>query len=331
MKQHSATFANFICRFGDKNLLDYAKEIVIPAFTRDTYIRSYGKKTHYHFYEVDLLNLAKETEAPILILSGRFIKDTELTREQIFDDDKGLIKDARSMRSSPSAFFILILNNHRLIYFSETKHAPDLNSFKSTAQSFLSRRHKEFLEEVFKSQRDTGKPVTKKTIAKKHPWPHLEIVQLADKSNVESLLKRFKKLEKIDFRLVRPNPDIDAGEILSQVRELSDELGSTSTKVTMGDGKEGLDIQASTEAVQEATTSGNQDITIRGKDAVGNRLSATNDSFKLLTEIDNVPPTKKSLIKLLLNKFNVFQQDGTINSDPINKSHQKVEELSENL
>jgi len=135
MRQHSAAFANFICKFGDKNLLDYAEEVVIPAFTRDTYVRSFGDRTHYHFYEVELLNLAEQGKYPIWVLAGRFIKDTELRREQIFDEEKGLIKDEQSMQSAPSAFFILILNNHRLIYFPETAHAPDLSAFKSTVRA----------------------------------------------------------------------------------------------------------------------------------------------------------------------------------------------------
>lgn len=42
MKKHSAVFANLICRFNDEVLLDYAEKIVIPAFTKDTYVRSYG-------------------------------------------------------------------------------------------------------------------------------------------------------------------------------------------------------------------------------------------------------------------------------------------------
>lgn len=70
MRQHSAAFANFICRFGDKVLLDYAEQIVIPAFTKDTYVRSYGKRTHYHFYEVELLNMAEDGADPIIVLAG---------------------------------------------------------------------------------------------------------------------------------------------------------------------------------------------------------------------------------------------------------------------
>ena len=51
MRQHNAAFANFICRFGsEKVLLDYAEQIVLPAFTDDTMIRSFGKGRTYYFF-----------------------------------------------------------------------------------------------------------------------------------------------------------------------------------------------------------------------------------------------------------------------------------------
>src|ERR1700723_2454744 len=138
MRQHAATFANFICRFGDqKVLLDYAKEIVLPAFFDDTYIRSYGKKAQFFFHEVEQVVLNGDKENPILGISGRFIKNTYLTREQIFDPEKGIVLDPANIQSSPSAFFLLILNNHRLIYFPETAHAPDLKTFRATLYDFI--------------------------------------------------------------------------------------------------------------------------------------------------------------------------------------------------
>ena len=255
MRQHNATFANFICRFGEeKVLLDYAKRIVIPAFTKDTYVRSYGKKTHYHFYETELMNLAGDDDDPIMVLAGRFVKQTELTRTQIFDDEKGLVQDEASLLSAPSAFFVLILNNHRLIYFPETPHAPDLNAFRVTAQQFLRQRHKEFIDRRYEKTRGDDDAPTKKSLYEAHPRPSVEVVPLTGKADIATFMRRFEKLKRINFRVVRPNDDIDAGEILGQVRELSDALGSTSTKVTASSG-DGLDIDAAIEAVTEATGS----------------------------------------------------------------------------
>jgi hypothetical protein len=330
MRQHSAAFANFICRFDDKLLLDYAEQIVIPAFTKDTYVRSYGKRTHYHFYEVELLNMAENEADPIMVLAGRFIKDTELTRHQIFEAGKGLVKDEQSMRSAPSAFFVLILNNHRLIYFPETPHAPDLNAFKTTAQSFLRKRHYEFVEELYAATRDHKNPPTKKSLYKTHPSPNLEVIHLAGRSDIAQFLKRFETLKKINFRVVKPNDDINAGEILGQVRELSDALKSTNTNVTAAS-SDGLDIDAAIEAVTEATASGNQDVGISGIDTDGNALSGNNENFKISSEIENIPPTKKGLIGRLIEKFTQLSDAGSINAPSASQQSPIINNLMKNL
>lgn len=331
MRQHNATFANFICRFGDeKVLLDYAKRIVIPAFTKDTYVRSYGKKTHYHFYEVELMNLADDGGDPIMVLAGRFVKQTELTRTQIFDDKQGLVQDEASLLSAPSAFFVLILNNHRLIYFPETPHAPDLNAFRVTAQQFLRQRHQEFINQTYKRTRLDDEPPTKKSLYEDHPRPSVEVVPLTGRADIATFMRRFEKLKKINFRVVKPNDDINAGEILGQVRELSDALGSTSTKVTASSG-DGLDIDAAIEAVTEATGSGNQDVSVAGVDTDGNSLSGNNEQFKLSAEIENVPLKKASLVERLVEKFSLLRSAGSINAPEASANADKVNKLKKML
>lgn len=330
MRQHSAAFANFICRFDDKVLLDYAEQIVIPAFTKDTNVRSYGKRTHYHFYEVELLNMAEEGADPIIVLAGRFIKDTELTRTQVFDARKGLVQDEQSMRSAPSAFFVLILNNHRLIYFPETPHAPDLNAFKATAQYFLRKQHKEYVEGLYASTREDEQPPSKKSLYEANPAPQLEVIHLAGRSDIAHFLKRFETLKKINFRVVKPNDDINAGEILGQVRELSDALKSTNTKVTASS-SEGLDIEAAIEAVTEATASGNQDVSVSGVDTDGNALSGNNEKFKISAEIENIPPTKKGLIGRLIGKFTQLSSVGSINAPSASQKSPEINNLTKYL
>jgi hypothetical protein len=78
--------ANFICRFGDdKVLLDLLEEVVLPAFNSNER-RSYGT-TSYFFHQVKLVEI-KSANLPIWCITGRFIKNTVLQREQIFDEGK---------------------------------------------------------------------------------------------------------------------------------------------------------------------------------------------------------------------------------------------------
>lgn len=331
MRQSNAYFANFICRFGsEKVLLDYVEEIVIPAFTNDTYVRTHGKKTSYHFYEVELMNLGANTERPLLVLAGRFVKESELTRHQVFDQNRGLVKDERSISTAPSAFFVLILNNHRLIYLPETPFAPDLDAFRTTAENFLTKRHEEFIKELHSHFRQSLQPVTKKAILEANPRPTLEVIHLTGRMGIEQFLRKFETLRRIEFRVVRPNDDIDAGEILSQVRSLSDTLGSTNTKVNVAN-NDGLDISASIEAIAEATASGNQDVSISGVDAEGNRLSGNNQKFSLSTEIDNIPPSKVGLVRTLVDRFSALLTLGTISAPSANASSEKLRSLSRKL
>jgi hypothetical protein len=179
MRLHVANFANFVCRFGGKKvLLDYAKEIVLPAFTDDKLVRSYGE-TDFFFYEVKVEKLGGTRRQPLVGVTGRFIKNTQLVREQIFDQRKGIVHDEAALASAPSVFFILILNDHRLIYYPETAHAPNLKTFQATALFFLKRKHREFIDSTYEALRARGEPATKKNLREVHPEPTLEVVPIS--------------------------------------------------------------------------------------------------------------------------------------------------------
>lgn len=313
MRHNSVAFANFICRFGDeKVLLDYAYEIVVPAFTRDTYVRSYGTTTHYHFYEVKVVTLDNSTDPAVTALAGRFIKNTELTRYQIFDEQQGLIQDEQRMRSAPSVYFVLILNNHRLIYFPETPNAPDMSAFRATAMQFLRLRHKEFIDQLY-DERDRGdRSASKKALKNIHPRPTLDIIPLTGAENIEQFLRRFEILKRIDFNLIRPNDDIDAGEIFEQIREFSNNLNADRTRVTTANPDEGLDIDASIDAVTEATEHGNQEATLNGVDHEGNKLTGNNEHFQIQASLAAVPSTDSGLVLTLYETFKALVASSAI-------------------
>lgn len=302
MRQHYAQFANFICRFGaEKVLLDYAKDIVIPAFTDDTLVRSFGQTTHYHLYDVSLKTL-EHGENPVIGIIGRFIKDTELSREQIFDPKKGLIKDEQRIKSSPSAFFVLILNNHRLIYFPETAHASDLSAFKATMIDFIKQKHKKFIEEIYKDEIERGNSITKKELNIEHPYPSLEVVPLSGDEDIEHFVHRYKSLNRVEFRLVRPNDELDGEEIFKEIREYFGSLNPDKTVITSSS-QEGLDIEATVSTIKDAVATGNQEVKLSGKDAEGNSLRGYNDSFKINTPIEDVPLHKDDLALKLYDAF----------------------------
>ena len=326
MRQHNAAFANFVCRFGEKALLDYAEEIVMPAFLRETYIRTHGERTFYRFYDVEYVRLEVTGGVPVLALAGRFIKDTQLTRHQVFDADVGLVQDERSMRSAPSAYFVLVLNNHRLIYFPETPHAPDFKPFEATCRRFLKNAHKEYVEGLYRGRREDGERVTKNALYEEHPTPTLEVIPLAGRESVEEFMRRYAVLKQIDFRLVRPNDDIVAADILAQLRVWGDDLNSDSMKLTVGNGA-GLDINAGVEAVVAATAVGNQEVRLNGVDGDGNKLSGNNRQFHISAPMDEVPSSDATLWARLYAMLRRLMRRGTIRGADLDAQPEKMRDL----
>ena len=307
MRRHVANFANFICKFGEKDLIDYAESIVVPAFLDDSLIRRYGKTT-FILYDVKFITLDESVKPPIIGLTGLFVKDTELTREQLFDRNKGLVKDAQSMRSSPSAFFLLILNNHRLIYFPQTTHPPSLDMFRSTVLWCLKRKHREFL----KDQHSDLKGATKNELSEIHPPPALDVIPISGDEEIKNFIERYDRLRRIDFRISRTNDEIDGESLFDDVREyLGSDLGAKQTKVTVNN-PEGLDKVAAIERVEAATATGNQEIVLSGYDSEGNQLKGDNHAFRVSSPLHEVPETRVALTRRLFEAFQHLLDTGVI-------------------
>ncbi len=124
MIDRKATFANLVVKFGSKNLLDY-KEIFTAAIMVDTNVRQYGN-SYYRFLDPRVA-LLDPGDPMSLAIYGRFVKDTEYSREQIMLDGK-LVPDETRMSVALSAYFCIFLAEHRMAYVPETKNAPPLGS-----------------------------------------------------------------------------------------------------------------------------------------------------------------------------------------------------------
>ena len=314
MRQHNAVFANFVCHFGDSPLLDYAHKIVLPAFLDDTLIRTYGDTTEFHFLDVSLIHLNDDTSEVSMGICGRFIKNTMLSRTQIYQRNQGLIQDLRSIQSSPSAYFVLVLNNHRLIYFPETPHAPELKSFEATALQFLKLKHREFINAQFQRYKDEGEKITKKTLRELHPSPTLEIVPLTSVEDIEAFVARYSKLKTVELRLIKPNDDIDGAETFRALREYLDDVNPKSTKVVTSN-PDGLNRESATNLIHDASAAGNQEVKLSGIDVEGNRLDGNNEQFKLTVHIEPIPQTSDLLAKKLFATFEALVSRGMIRVD----------------
>jgi hypothetical protein len=298
LRQHDLSLANFICTFGDNQvLLDFAEEIVFPALVADTLIRKYGD-TSYYIYEAKVISLGDRDGLDEIAIIGHFVKDTVLKRQQIVKSGV-LVEDYNEMASAPSSFFVLLLSDHRLLYFADTRSAPDIKTFASTIQLFLRQKWRDLLK---RKQDEAESKVSLKILQKQFPMPRLNVVPVARMDAITDSIGTFSKIEKIKFKLIKPNDEPDAAEVLDSVRHRYQKLKPARLDLEVADAQ-GLDKDESVEAVKEAASGLNTEIIVTGKDEHNNKAQADNDQFALKIPVENPPDDDVELAKRLHQEF----------------------------
>jgi hypothetical protein len=317
-------FANFICHFGNDVLLDYLNEIVLPAFLNGSRTRMYGN-SKYLLLDVKLMNLRSHLEPEVRTpaLVGRFVMDTELQRDQILVDNK-IIHDTQTIKSAPSSLFVLLLDNHKLIYCKQVSGAPGLSAFRTTAEIILKRRWREYINELSEENKaarelDAQIPkITKRALFDSIQAPNLEIVPLAGSRNLTSLVNQFKILKEINIKLVRPNAELNNDGLFDTVEDARSQVNAATTSLIHRN-SEGLNKAQSIKQIAPAMQ-GNAVVTLRGTGPTDAKLVGTNEEMSVKEPIE-VPPSvsKGSLImfntfkKLIVQK--VLQLGTVINSE----------------
>ncbi|MET0012590.1 MAG: hypothetical protein ABW088_02945 [Sedimenticola sp.] len=316
-KSLSMEMGNLVCRFGaEKVLLDLADEIVIPCFMDSRLVRRYDK-TSYFFHDVSPVKLSKENEEPVIGIAGRFIKDTTLEREQIFEQGKGLVRDEESMRSSPSSMFLLILNNHRLVYVKETKNAPSKETFRSTLLSFLRHKHKAHIEELYEQasaevdEYGDNVKVTKKELYDNIPRPTLELTPLTSQDSIEEFVKKYDVLKTIEISLSDRNDENDNDPFFDELQKRKDAIGSNKSVVKHNNPK-GLDKDEAVSEIAEAAVQGNQSVKLSGVDSDGDILRGNNENFQLRKPLDSLSSKPATAAQQLFESFSGLVEDGLI-------------------
>lgn len=316
-KSLSMEMGNLVCRFGnEKVLLDLAEEIVLPSFFDNRLMRSYDK-TSFFFHGVVPVILSEEGNEPTIGITGRFIKDTTLEREQIFEEGKGVVKDLNSMRSSPSALFLLILNNHRLIYVKETKNAPSKESFRSTLLSFMRAKHKQFIDsehERLKAEyrKNIEQPkVIKKELLESFPRPTLELIPLTSEESIEKFVRKYNILKVMEISLSDRNDENDNDPFFDELQKRKDAIGSVNSVVKHSNPK-GLDKDTVIDEISEATAQGNQKVKLNGIDNEGDILRGNNEEFQLRKPLDGLSSNPENAAKELFESFIGLVEDGLV-------------------
>lgn len=315
--KRSVQFANFICHFGNLEMLDLCEEVVIPAFT-DTKLKRTYKDTSYFFHDVELISIptdGKHTEPAIV---GKFVKDTILQRDQIYEDGK-LVTSIQKLPSAPSSLFVLILRDHKLLFLPEVTGAPGLESFCTTTERFLKHAHEAFVKSTYESLLEQEFPEgasreqkkkTKESVLEKYPYPNLEVVSLASEESLEAFVERFDKLKLFSIKLLKPNNEINNDGLFKKFRAQGNQLHASSATVSYRN-PEGL-VKGHVKDHAESALDGNAEVALSGTDAEGRKLSGTNEDFKIQVLIEGVPKVMKQAAQKLYSIFATYKKSGQV-------------------
>ncbi len=337
-------YANFVCHFGSAELLDYLDEIVVPAFLNSG-VRTF-KDGRYFFHSVQVLNLGGLKSQPELAICGRFVKDMVVRSEQRYDaETDSVLPDNQKLETAPSAIFVLLLASHKLIYLLETANAPGLESFRSTAKSFLSKARLQYIDDLQERsaiqrltneemerfptvgdassvsdsdvhqgasiEGDAPEKLTKKRLYELLPPVDLEIVALSNDESLRTFVARFKTLQSATLRLVRPNAELDNDDFLAAVREKGDAVGSETSSLVYRN-SEGLIKSQIVDQLEAAASGGNTEIKLDGKDKAGQTLRGSNDEFKVVSYLSPKPVGMLATARSMLSLFKAQRETGLV-------------------
>ena len=136
-------------------------------------------------------------------LLEKIVRNTKLKREQIFREGSGIIEDHDELESAPTSLFVLILNNHRLIFVKEVPGAPDLSAIRATCSKFFRIEHKNYIHRIWelnndKRQKDKSvKRLTKINLFQMYPYPDLRITPLTDPQELQQFIDKFSKIGRL--------------------------------------------------------------------------------------------------------------------------------------
>lgn len=302
----TVAFANFNLRFGPKlALVDLWQEIVYPAF-KHPLVRE-TKAANFHITDVELLHLDKD-----LFIVGRFVKDTRITREQIFKDGE-LISAIAQLDAAFSSRFVLKLSTHSLIWAPETRLAPSLASFHATIAKSLGYYWKKHLENTLRieypSHKRTERKVLRAKLMERFPPPVLDIVAYPSERSVSDFLSTIALLTEVTYRIVDPNPHYDGADTSAMLLGMKQSITAKTASLRFNDA-DGLDKEVAAEQIADLTGTGIVDTRVRGKGVHGEDITGDAETMQVKVHVDQLPESNIETAKILNDALDTQQQSG---------------------
>jgi hypothetical protein len=325
------SFANLTCRFGHSFVMtDLLQEVILPAFFDEQLQRKYGQSS-YFFRNVGIVDVTADTiEAPQLTIYGRLIKDTVVSRSQVYTAEHGLVASEASLESAPSAFFALDLNNHKLMFAPEVPFAPTMKTFATTLQSFARRQLEAYIQAQHGALQNTAEPKSFRQLREEFPRPDVQVTPLASEGNVTSFIEAFSLLSRVEFKLLNTNIEIAQGDNFKRIREMKDSARSNTTRL-IHESKTGLNKEEITREAIEAALSGNQKVLLKGLAEDGSVLRGNNDDLKLQVQFLDPPESLAQRAIAAVRAFFIQVGAGRLKPDTGTVPVRQLEEAREKL
>ncbi|MFL0245584.1 hypothetical protein [Candidatus Clostridium stratigraminis] len=330
MKDTMCTIANFNCTFNvdgeSKPMLEYFQSIILPAMSNPKIMRETKKgeqiTAKYFLYDVELIEISKGEYA----LIGKHVKRAFLRIDQDITPEEGIVPIGETRTSAPYSIFILLLRNHRVIYFKNSDQgAPDIRSFSKTVREivrqFLRGKRNDLINELknskfiydeveYKKIRD----FTEKVLNKKYPDSEINIVPIESNELIEEKFKEIYKIKKFNLYVYKLNSENHYDDYLDSVSNFATTIG-TEKIVQTANGPKNIG------AIKKMLSSA------RGKfDYLIDAISRKDDKIKLRpTDVSESIPIKydekstdedivKSVYELVKSKSEVSNDNSEINA-----------------
>ncbi len=243
------------------------------------------------------------------VLFGRFVKDTEYTREQVLEGGK-IVADVQSLPVALSSFFCIFLAEHRMAYVAETRSAPTLDVFAKTIERLLRKEFTKFIEKIYREEKAQNPRFTRANAFARHVPPTVHVVPLPAKQSIRDFVGRFENIRSLTINLIERNNELTR-ELFGALVDTIVKTKPVSAKVVANGGNKGLDVAATTDLVVNTTEFGYEDVVLEGKDKDGNKIKGGNEEFKLTADVADTLEGF-DLAKDLYKKFSELKSQGQI-------------------
>lgn len=247
--KNTCNIANFNCTFNVngtlKPLLEYFEEIIFPALTDPNLQRITRKNkrvtAEYFLYDVQLVKIGEDDYA----LMGKHVKRAHLKIDQDITPEEGIKHIGEIKTSAPYSTFILLLKNHRVIYFKESDQgAPDIRSFAVTAREVISKYIKgkriNLINELnsnsfyYNSKHYTSiNDFTEEVLNKQYPFAELNIVPIESRELVKAHFAKIKKINSLSLSIYKLNSELHYDNYFENVSEFANKLGTSKVEQTV--------------------------------------------------------------------------------------------------